>query len=204
MSVNVCNLLMCFGRWHPLVLDVCYGIVQLWEPLLQRHGVSVFEEAVGAGGGAHNAVVDKHCVVERYLQGGHFGHGDIDKYGVLEGRGVPVAALDADNGRNDAFGFHTVETIAYLVHPVHACFFHKAYVVAVVGDAHLITFVVFDFVSVRLYVHRCFLRNVLCAVFVAAAVSLAGAANCSNTGSSFVVCFLYKNAKIKKYFNMKT
>lgn len=128
--------------------------VELGEALLEGYGAVVFEEAVGAGGGAYGAGADGHGVGEGDFQRSGFGDADGDFDGVFEGGGVQVAALDGDDWRYDAFGFHAVEAEAELVHPVYASFFHEADVVAVVGDAHAVAFVVFDFVAVGFGFHE--------------------------------------------------
>ena len=66
---------------------------------------------------------------------------------------MAVAAVDGHYGRHHAFGFHPVEAVAHLVHPVDARLFHKTDVVAVVGDAHSVAFIVFHLVPVGFDVH---------------------------------------------------
>ena len=130
-----------------------YSVVQFGEALFERHGPSLFEETVRAGGRADGLPVDAHCVVEGDFQRRKLRYGDFDFYRVLECRRVAVAAFHFDHGRHDALGLHTVEAVAELVHPVHARLFHKADVVAVVRDAHTVALVVFHLVTVGIDVH---------------------------------------------------
>ena len=124
-------------------------VVKLGEALLEGDGAALFEEAMGALGGAHHLAGDRHGVGEHDLERCGFQHGDDDVDDVFKFGGFAVAALDAYHGRDDAFGLHAVEAIAELIHPVDSGFLHKTDIVAVVGDAHAVALVIFNFVETQ-------------------------------------------------------
>ena len=134
-----------------LLGDLLDGFEELRKAFCEDNGTAVFHEAVGAVADADSAVVDGHEVFEADFEGTHFFDTYGDVYNVLEGGGVFVGAFYGHHGRDYPFGFHAVETVAQLVHPVDTGFFHKAHIVGVVGDAHAVAFVVFDFVLVMFH-----------------------------------------------------
>ena len=102
-----------------------------------------------AAGNAYGLPINSHLIAYLEPCPAHIKNADLYLYDIRKCGAFFVITFHPEDRRCDPFFLHLIVPPAHLFHKIQPGFFHKADVVGMVGELHLVCFIIIDFMSVR-------------------------------------------------------